>query len=205
MSIVCSWRPWKNYIRITLGGIVLALFVTATFAADGSKKDEFDIDGKSFQCITKMTKIRQFYVNNLLGKLGQTLAVANSATGGAYPPGSLIQLVPTEAMVKRDKGFNAATHDWEFFDLDISKDGTKIRTSGVQNVVNSFGGNCFGCHALARPQWDMICESNHGCAPLQITPAMIGAVQRADPRCKNGAISPQDAEQLRLLAVLHRK
>jgi hypothetical protein len=34
---------------------------------------------------------------------------------------------------------------------------------------------------------------------------MIGAVQRTDPRCQNGTISPQDAEQLRLLAVLHRK
>jgi hypothetical protein len=184
---------------------VLALLATATCAADSAKKDEFDIDGKSFQCITKMTKVRQFYVDNLLGKLGQTLAVANSATGGAYPPGSLIQLVPTEAMVKRNKGFNAATHDWEFFDLDISKDGTTIRTRGFQKVVNSFGGNCFGCHVLARPQWDMVCESDHGCAPLQITPAMIGAVQRTDPRCKNGVASPQDAEQLRLLAVLHKK
>src|SRR4029078_4695281 len=86
-----------------------------------------DIDATSFRCITEMTHVRQFYVDNLLGNLDATLAVANSATGGTYPPGSVIQLVPGEAMVKRDKGFNAVTHDWEFFELDVSKVGTEIR------------------------------------------------------------------------------
>jgi hypothetical protein len=28
------------------------------------------------------------------------------------------QLVPTEVMVQREKGFNAATRDWELFELD---------------------------------------------------------------------------------------
>jgi hypothetical protein len=59
-----------------------------------------------------MTHLRQFYVDNVLGNLDATLAVANSATGGTYPPGTVIQLVPTEAMVKRAKGFNPVTHDW---------------------------------------------------------------------------------------------
>jgi hypothetical protein len=36
-------------------------------------------------------------------------------------------LIPTEAMVKREKGFNPVTHDWEFFELDVSKDETEIR------------------------------------------------------------------------------
>jgi hypothetical protein len=40
-------------------------------------------------------------------------------------------------MVKRDKGFNAATRDWEFFELDVSKDGTQIRKRGFADVVNS--------------------------------------------------------------------
>ena len=86
-----------------------------------------DIDAKSFRCIRKMTPVRQFYVDNLRGNLDATLAVANSTTGGVYPPGSVIQLIPGEVMVKRDNGFNAATHDWEFFELDVSKDGTQIR------------------------------------------------------------------------------
>jgi hypothetical protein len=81
-----------------------------------------DIDAKSFRCIRQMTPVRQFYVDNLQGNLDGTLAAANSRTGAVYPAGSVVQLIPGEAMVKRDKGFNAATHDWEFFVLDASKD-----------------------------------------------------------------------------------
>ena len=66
--------------------------------------DSGAIDAKSFRCITKMTPVRQFYVDNLKGHLDATLAAANSPTGAVYPPGSVIQLIPGEAMVKRDKG-----------------------------------------------------------------------------------------------------
>jgi hypothetical protein len=62
------------------------------------------VDAKSFRCMTEMTKVRQFYVDNLLGNLDATLAIANSTTCGKYPPGSVIQLVPTEVMVKRETG-----------------------------------------------------------------------------------------------------
>ena len=161
-----------------------------------------DIDTKSFRCITKMTPVRQFYVDNLRGNLDATLAAANSATGAAYPPGSVIQLIPTEAMVKQDTGFNAATHDWEFFELDVSKQGTQIRKRGTVDVVNRFGGNCFGCHAPAAAQWDLVCESGHGCAPLEVTHAMTRALQRTDPRCDNPPITPEDAEALKQLEQL---
>jgi hypothetical protein len=83
-----------------------------------------------------MTPVRQFYVDNLRSNLPATLAAANSPNGAIYPPGSLIQLVPGEAMVKREKGFNPATRDWEFFELDVSKDGTQIRKRGFTDVVN---------------------------------------------------------------------
>jgi hypothetical protein len=156
------------------------------------------IDANSFGCITKMTPVRQLYVDNLQGNLDATLAAANSATGAVYPPGSVLQLVPGEAMVKRHKGFNAETLDWEFFVLDVSNDGTKIRSRGAADVVNR-SGTCLGCHRSAAPQWDLVCETNHGCAPLPITPAMIRALQRTDPRCKNPSISPEDAEALRQL------
>src|SRR6516165_1964152 len=119
-----------------------------------------DVGANSFRCITKMTPVRQFYVDNLRGNLDATLAAANSPTGAVYPPGSVIQLIPTEAMVKRDRGFNAATHDWEFFELDVSKDGTQIRKRGTTDVVNRFGGNCFDCHVPAAAQWDLVCETD---------------------------------------------
>jgi hypothetical protein len=110
-------------------------------------------------------------------------------------------LIPGEAMVKRDKGFDATTHDWEFFELDVSKDGTRIRKRGAADVVNRFGGNCFECHSQAAPQWDLVCETDHGCAPIPPTPAMIRALQRTDPRCGN-PISPEDAEALKQLKEL---
>jgi hypothetical protein len=164
--------------------------------------DAADIDAHSFGCITKMTPVRQFYVNNLRGDLDATLAAANSTGGAIYPPGSVIQLIPTEAMVKRDSGFDAVTHDWEFFALGVSKDGTRIQKRGGTDVVNQFGGNCFQCHSGAAPQWDLVCETNHGCAPLPVTRTMIGALQRTDPRCGNPT-SPEDAEALKQLdAVL---
>jgi hypothetical protein len=158
--------------------------------------DAADVDANSFRCITKMTPVRQFYVDNLRGNLDATLAAANSAGGAVYPPGSVIQLIPTEVMVKQDSGFNAATHDWEFFVLNVSKDGTRIQKQGTTEVVNQFGGNCFECHRAAHPQWDLVCETDHGCAPLPLTRPMITAVQRSDPRCGN-PISPQDTELLK--------
>jgi len=146
--------------------------------------------------------VRHFYVDNLRGPVDATLAAANSSTGAVYPPGSVVQLIPGEAMVKRDKGFNPATRDWEFFELDVSKEGTQIRKRGFADVVNRFGGNCFACHVAARPEWDLVCESDHGCAPIPLTRAMSGALQRTDPRCDNGPLSAQDAEALKQLEKL---
>jgi hypothetical protein len=62
-----------------------------------------EIDAKSFRCLRQMTPVRQFYVDNLRGKLDATLSAANSRTGAVYPAGSVVQLIPGEAMVKRDK------------------------------------------------------------------------------------------------------
>jgi hypothetical protein len=99
------------------------------------------ITAQSFRNLQAMTPIRDFFVDNLMGDLPATIAVANSKNGGTYPPGTVIQLFPQEAMVKHRAGWNPATNDWEFFALDISATGTKITTRGVENVVNRFGVN----------------------------------------------------------------
>lgn len=144
---------------------------------------QLSIDASSFVCLEKMTAIRHFFVDNLLGDLEATIAVAESTGGGVYPPGSVVQLVPTEVMVKHRPGWNAATRDWEFFELDVSAEGSSIRNRGFVDVVNKFGGNCFGCHIKAEPKYDLICELEHGCDPIPITREMIAGVQQADPRC----------------------
>jgi len=176
---------------------VALMIACSAFAAHatGSEPDP------SFDCIRDMTAVRGFYVDNVQGNLEATLAVANSPEGGVYPPGSVVQLVPTEAMVKRAPGFNPATKDWEFFELDVAPDGTQIRGRGFADVVNRFGGNCFACHVKARPEWDMICEQNHGCDPIPLTPVMTRAIQKTDPRCAPVTLTEEEQTALEALSA----
>lgn len=143
------------------------------------------IDDSSFQCMLDMHKVRHFYVDNLYPeKLEETKAVA-AAGQGTYPPGSVVQLVPAEVMVKHPPGYNAATKDWEFFELEVSPEGGTIGKRGFVDVVNRFGGNCFACHVKAKPEFDMICEQDHGCDPIPLTRDVIAVIQKTDPRCGN--------------------
>jgi hypothetical protein len=158
-----------------------------------------NIDEESFSCIRDMTPVRHFYVDNLLGDIEGTLAVANAPEGAVYPAGSVVQLVPTEVMVKRESGTFPATGDWEFFELEVNEEGSKIGKRGFVDVVNRFDGNCFTCHAPAREKWDFICESGHGCDPIPIDHNMTGALQRSDPRC--GEAEPQDGDWMALFKL----
>lgn len=181
------------------GALACAMLVQAAVsAAAGDAK----VTDASFRCMNQMTPVRGFYVDNLNGPkaLQQTLKVAQSKDGGRYPEGSVVQLVPTEAMVKLPEGSSPATNDWEFFELDVDAKGTRIHKRGFADVVNKFGGNCLACHAQAQPKWDMVCEQGHGCAPIPLTPAMTRAVQRSDPRCTPA--TPLTAEDLHALKDL---
>jgi hypothetical protein len=140
------------------------------------------IRADDFVALADMTPVRGFFVGNLRGDLDGTLEVARSSDGGTYPVGTVIQLVPQEAMVKREPGFSPETNDWEFFSLDVTEEGTSILERGGDDVVNRFGGSCARCHALAEPKWDFVCEQDHGCDPLPIGRDVIELVQEADPR-----------------------
>ena len=156
----------------------------------------------SFGCIRDLVQVDRFFVGNLEGDLDATVAVASSEDGGVFPVGSVVQLVPGEAMVKRETGFNADTKDWEFFEFDVSPEGTSIRNRGHVDVVNRFDGNCLECHAKAEERFDMICSTDHGCDPIPINDAMIRALQKTDPRC--GApleLTAEESEGLQLLAA----
>ena len=154
---------------------------SATTTTTKSNEDLVMTDA-SFVNLHKMTAVEDHFIANPLGHLKQALKVAHSPKGGTYPVGTIIQLVPQEAMVKRKPGFNPATNDWEFFFLDTSAQGTKIATRGGEEVVNRFGGNCASCHAAATAKFDFVCGKTHGCAPLPIGDDVIRAIQQADPR-----------------------
>jgi hypothetical protein len=195
-------RFWIGAIAFAMLGV--AVITGANSHAQAPKPAAVAITDASFGCIRKMTPVRGFYVTNLLGANEATVKVASSTTGAVYPVGSLVQLVPTEAMVKREAGFNPATKDWEFFELNVTPQGTKIGKRGATDVINRFGGNCLTCHAAAKPEFDMICEQTHGCAPIPVTPVMAKAIQNTDPRCEAMALPPEQAEALKALMAATR-
>ena len=141
-------------------------------------------------------------VDNLLGNIAGTEAVANAGTGD-YPEGSVVQVMPNEVMIKQQKGFSPATRDWEFFWIDLDKNGAKIFTRGFAEVNNRLGLYCFACHVKARPEHDFICETDNGSDPIPVTKAMFGALQRTDPRCPGSdQVSAEDAESLAQLGEI---
>ena len=147
-----------------------------------------EVTEASFKCLHEMTKVGDMYVDNLLGDLDATLAVANSEDGGTYPPGSVVQLFPGEAMVKLEKGAHPSTNDWKFFVLDVSPEGSKIKLDGFEEVPNMFG-TCISCHKQeSAPQADMICAVGQACPPIHFpgginTEVLVPALQKTDKRC----------------------
>ena len=203
--IVAAGSAPHNRRGSLAGGIcaVAVPLLLATHALDSSSGEpKVKVTDESFKCITEMAKVRHFYVDNLLGDLPNTVAVATAGTGD-YPEGSVVQLMPNEVMIKQQKGYSPVTRDWEFVWIDVDKNGSKIYTRGFAEVNNRFGLNCFTCHVKAQPEFDFICETEHGCDPIPVTKAMFGALQRTDPRCKGSdQVSAEDAESLRQLGEL---
>lgn len=171
-------------------------------AAETAELTLAEITAATFGCMRDMTPVGRFYVDNLAGNVDETVAIAESETGGEFPVGSLVQLVPGEVMIKREPGFSAETRDWEFFELNVSADGSEIHKRGHADVVNRFNGNCLECHAKAEAQWDMICSTDHGCDPIPLNDAMIRALQKTDPRCPPADLDAAEAEALALLVDL---
>lgn len=180
------------------------LFLLALSQIASTAEPLVKVDDNSFKCIQQMTKVGHFYVDNLLGNVDATVKVAKAGKG-EYPAGSVLQLMPNEVMIKQQKGFSPATKDWEFFWIDVDKNGQKIFTRGFAEVNNRFGLNCFACHVKARAEHDFVCGegSANGCDPIPVTQAMFGALQRTDPRCPGSdQVSAADAEALKQLGEI---
>ncbi len=163
------------------GGHHAAPVVTST-TTTSARAEDANLTAADFHNVNTMTRVGRHFITNVRGHLAAAVAVAKSKTGGTYPVGTIIQLVPQEAMVKRRAGFSPATHDWEFFSLDVSARGTRILSRGGDKVVNRFGGSCASCHGAAKPAFDGVCSTDHDCEPLPVGPAFFAALQKADPR-----------------------
>jgi hypothetical protein len=144
--------------------------------------EEFVAEAADFECLTGWARIRHFRIANPSGHLEDALAVARGEVPPPYPVGTIIQLVPQEAMVKRGAGFFREANDWEFFVLAPSAAGTQIKQRGRAEVVNNRAPTCFGCHSAATGN-DFVCETDQGCIALNLSETLIDALQNSDPRC----------------------
>ena len=145
--------------------------------------EDFVADAEDFVHLDDMVAVRGFFVANGAGYLDEAVELAESGGAGTYPVGTIIQLIPQEAMVKRRAGFDPGSNDWEFFELDVTADGTVIHNRGGAEIVNRFGsGSCSSCHAQAEPKYDFVCEDTHGCEPLPVSDDLISGLQVSDPR-----------------------
>jgi hypothetical protein len=184
------------------GSVPSATPETSAAAAESAPASDVVVTEASFRCIRDMKAVRNFYVDNLLGDVAATVAVAESPTGGTWPPGSLVQVIPTTAMVKHQPGHSPETNDWEFIELDVAADGVTILGRGFAELnMRTAGLNCFTCHKPAKAAWDMICEQNRGCIPIPLTPAMMRGLQSTDPRCPKIEVPQEQVEALAALAA----
>ena len=190
-------RKLQTGVARALTGAALLLLVGHVVEVNADEP-KMKVSDDSFRCITQMTHVRHFYVDNLAGNLAGTVDIAQAGKG-QFPEGTVLQLIPNEAMVKQQKGYSPGTNDGEFFALDTDKNGTKIVSSGAEEVNNFLGLNCFECHKAARAEFDLVCEQDHGCAPLPLTRQMFHAIQHTDLRCPPEQLSAEDAAALKEL------
>ena len=137
-----------------------------------------------------MPKVRNTRIQNPdPEKLKEAIRIfRDSVPDKEYPTGTILQLIPTEAMVKHDRATFPNTNGWEFLALQVSAAGTTIQESGDKVLNTSLNKPCLGCHSPAA-KFDFVCEKGHGCAPVLVTDQQIAATQAADPRCKKCSLA----------------
>jgi len=146
--------------------------------------DDIAVSEQTFGCILDWPKVRNTRIKHAdPKKLNEAMRIfRDSKPDREYPVGTILQLVPFEAMVKHPREKFPRANGWEFFALDVSEAGTRIRDRG-DNVVNlAQGRTCLSCHQPAA-RFDFVCEKGHGCAPIPFDDQKIAELQRADARC----------------------
>jgi hypothetical protein len=166
-------------IRLLTALLALGLAAAPPVAARAPRASDFPClkdgtrpAGKNFFVFHKSRK-----------KLRKAVRIAErNRPGDRYPVGTLIQLLPFEAMVKRNKGWNPAGNDWEWFQLGVDASGKTTIISRGREEVKNFA-SCQGCHLTGQAaQFDLVCEG-HSSLPILFTPEQVKVLQDRDPRC----------------------
>src|SRR5580700_11176205 len=124
--------------------LVLSLWLAVTLSAD-----DLVVNEKSFSCLLDLPKVRNTRIQNTdPAKLREAIRIfRDSVPDQEYPTGTVLQLIPTEAMVKHDRAAFPNTNGWEFFALKVSADGTMIQGRGDKVLNTSLKKPCLDCHS----------------------------------------------------------
>jgi hypothetical protein len=168
----------------------LCLLLAAPLLATAPASAEPHAKPRDFRCLLKGKKVegKNFYIFNR-NRARLRKAVAMTETGeippSGYPVGTVLQVLPLEAMIKRRPGYNPEGDDWEFVRLkvDPTTGKTTIIADGKGEVANGLG-SCQACHARLAPKFDLVCGFVIGANGLGLTDEQLAAIQAADPRCK---------------------
>ncbi|MFT6628711.1 MAG: hypothetical protein ACJA1R_001985 [Flavobacteriales bacterium] len=149
---------------------------------EGECEERFAVNEADFGCLTEWEGVRGFYMTNLLGNSAESLRIAEAGFAEPAPVGTVVQLIPQEAMVKLCPGTRPATNDWEYFVLGASAEGTTITERGFEDIENA-AGTCNSCHAGATAR-DFICEDTLLCAAAALPRPIVDQLVAGDPRCR---------------------
>ena len=163
---------------------ILLVIALAAGVASNAGADDVSVSEQTFGCILDWPKVRNTRINHAdATQLAEAMRIfRDSVRDTEYPVGTILQLVPFEAMVKHPREKFPRTNGWEFFALEVSATGTKIRDRGDSVVNLSQGKTCLSCHQPAA-RFDFVCEKGHGCDPIPFNDQAINALQQADARC----------------------
>ncbi len=100
------------------------------------------VSEQTFGCILDRPKVTNTrFKRSDPAKLREAMRILRGRVPGKeYPVGTILQLVPFGATVKHPRETFPKTNGWEFFDLDVSKERTKIKEQSEQVVNDSQGG-----------------------------------------------------------------
>jgi hypothetical protein len=141
----------KIWCHMSVGvwtGTLLAAGLSFSLLSSASAQD-ITVSEDTFGCILDWPKVRNTRLKHVdPEKLKEAMRILrDSVPDKDYPVGTILQLVPFEAMVKHPREKFPKSNGWEFFALEVSETGTKIRDRGDDNVVNlSLGAPCLSCH-----------------------------------------------------------
>ncbi len=168
--------------------LAIVLVLLALVAPVGAH--EFIATPNDFHCLFDGTKVpgKHFFVfHRKKAALKKALhKLETGKLGEGLPRGTVLQLVPQEAMVMRGGKFNRDGHGWEYFSLDPKSDGTsEILARGTSEVTGAVTHtSCQKCHEMFAADHDAICEFVIGTAGIGLTDDFLALIQNADARCK---------------------